>query len=156
QDGKSVGTIYVQDIGSTEPFSGTSLFSPSFVPGNLRVSALDVIDLRGQWAEAQSIGSAKFADGAVLPQMSKPTATFRYEVSTPPVPADKATIDDLADYKRGRQWLNMVVKISNVTLQKATASSSGRLSYDLLPAGTGAGKCDDGFPKPPSLTNELF
>ncbi|HEY8075195.1 MAG TPA: hypothetical protein VIF62_13820, partial [Labilithrix sp.] len=79
-DGKSKGTIYVQDLGSKLPYGGSSLFSPSFVPGDLHVSSLDVLDLSGQYVEEQNIGAAVFAMGATLEQFSKPTATFRFEV----------------------------------------------------------------------------
>src|SRR5689334_11637188 len=32
-NGKSRGTVYVQDVGSNAPYSGTSLYSPTFIPG---------------------------------------------------------------------------------------------------------------------------
>jgi hypothetical protein len=156
-DGKSKGTIYVQDLNAHDPYSGTSLYAPSFVPGNLHVSMNDVLDLNGQYAEAQNIGTAVFAPKAVLPQMSKPTATFRFEVATPPDPVD-IDVNDLASYDVGRKWMNMLVRVQNVTIQKdvSTASlSSGRLGVELI-AGASGGKCSDPFPKAPTLTNELF
>src|SRR5262245_33613651 len=33
-NGKSRGTVYVQDVGSQAPYSALSLFSPTFVPGD--------------------------------------------------------------------------------------------------------------------------
>jgi hypothetical protein len=159
-DGKSKGTIYVQDLGAKDAYGGTSLYAPSFVPGNLRVSANDVIDLRGQFAEAQNIGTAVFAPGAVLPQMSKPTGTFRFEVGSGPDPVD-IDVNDLTDYNKGRKWMNMVVRIKTVTFQSdiAGAATSGRLAVNIttsLPPAVGSSKCQDPFPKAPSLTNELF
>ncbi len=156
-DGKSKGTIYVQDLGSKDPYSGTSLFSPSFIPGDLHVSSLDVLDLSGQYVEEQNIGAAVFAMGAVLPQMSKPVATFRFEVSKPPDPVD-IDIKDLQDYATGRKWMNMVVRVQNVTVQADVSSasvSSGRMSVPLI-SSAGGTKCSDPFPKAPTLTNELF
>lgn len=158
-NGKSQGTIYVQDLGSKEPYSGTSLFAPSFVPGNLRVGAGDVLDLSGQYQENGAIGSAAFAPGAVLAQLSRPTATFRFEQGGAIDPTD-ITLDDLSDWKTGQRWINMLVRVKDVTLQddlNAAAIVKGRLSARLDTAGDPqAQKCQDPFPKPPTLTNELF
>jgi hypothetical protein len=157
-NGKSVGTIYVQDLGSTDPYSGTSLYSPTFIPGNLRVGPGDVLDLRGLYQENQNIGTAKFAPGALLPQLAKPTATFRLELEKAPEPVD-IDINDLADYAKGRRWLNMLVRVKNVKLYGAVSLSNlsnGRLSVELTPKVPGASACDSPFPKPPTLTNELF
>jgi hypothetical protein len=154
QNGKGVGTIYVQDLGSTKAYSGITLFSPTFNPGNLAVGPGDVLDLRGQYTESATIGTTvTFAPGAVLPQISKPVATFRYETRVPePVDVDAS---DLADYAKGRQWLGMLVRVKNVTLEAdAVADMNGRVAVSLTP-GSG-GKCNSPFPKPASLTNDLF
>jgi len=159
QNGRSAGTIYVQDIGSTEAYSGITLFAPSFIPGNLRVSPGDVLDLRGEYTEAKTIGpTVTFAPGAVLPQLSQPIATFRYETRSPePV---TIPLSDLTDFATGRRWMGMLVQIENVTLQDDATrgrESGGRLSVDLTPRVAGAdNKCVAPFPKPPSLTNDLF
>jgi hypothetical protein len=158
-NGKSTGTIYVQDMGSKEPYSGTSLFAPSFIPGNLKVGAGDVLDLRGQYQENGNIGTATFAPGAVLSQLARPTATFRLELATPPEPTE-IDINDLTDFAKGRQWLNMLVTVKNVKIQGAVnrdRESNGRLAVDLTPKPQGAANaCDAPFPKPATLTNELF
>jgi hypothetical protein len=158
-NGKSQGTIYVQDLGSKDPFSGTSLFSPSFVPGNLRVGAGDVLDLSGQYQENAAIGSAAFAPGAVLAQLSRPTATFRFEQGGAIEPTD-ISLDDLSDWKTGSKWINMLVRVKNVQLQDDVTTASivnGRISARLNTAGDpSAQKCQDPFPKPPTLTNELY
>lgn len=178
-NGKSVGTIYVQDLGvgaacassadcgagldcqsgrCAAPYSGTSLYSPTFIPGNLRVGAGDVLDLRGLYQENQNIGTAKFAPGAVLPQLAKPTATFRLELDKQPEPVD-IDVEDLADYAKGRRWLNMLVRVKNVELQgdvSLSNLSSGRLSVNLTKPKGGATACDAPFPKTPTMTNELF
>jgi hypothetical protein len=74
-DGKSKGTVFVQDLGSKDPYSGITLFSPTFSPGNLSIGPGDVLDLNGQYTESASIGTTvTFAPGAVLPQISKPVA----------------------------------------------------------------------------------
>lgn len=157
KNGKSIGTIYVQDLGSKEPYSGITLFAPTFNPGNLAVSPGDVLDMHGQYTEAKTIGTTvTFAPGAVLPQISKPVATFRYETQVPePLDIDAA---DLADFTKGRRWMGMLVRVKNVTLQKdAAADSNGRVTVDLSQAAAGAAKgCDAAFPKPASMTNDLF
>lgn len=160
KDGKSKGTIYVQDLGSKDPYSGITLFSPTFNPGNLSIGPGDVLDLNGQYTEIGNIGATvTFAPGVVLPQISKPVATFRYETQLPdPVDID---VNDLADFTKGRRWLGMLVRVTNVTLQQdaasvtsSTGNNSGRVSAALT-AGTG-GKCEVPFPKPPTLINALF
>ena len=157
QNGKSLGTIYVQDLGSKDPYSGITLFAPTFNPGNLAVSPGDVLDMRGKYTEATTIGTTvTFAPGSVLPQISQPVATFRYETQVPePVDVDAA---DLADFSKGRRWLGMLIRVKNVALQAAaTADSNGRVAVNLsAPVPGAANKCDAPFPKPASLTNDLF
>lgn len=150
-DGRSSGTIYVSDLGSSEPYSGISLYNPSFVPGNLRVVAGDTLDLRGQFQENQSV-PIQFAPGAFLVQLSNAIGTFRFEAEVPP-PLD-IELDDLFDYDEGRKWLNMLVRVKNVTLQRGFGSS-GRQSFPLAPEPGSSTKCDDPFPKAPSLVNDL-
>ncbi|MBC7018132.1 hypothetical protein, partial [Salmonella enterica] len=55
----------------------------------------------------------------------------------------------------GRQWLGMLVRVKNITLESdATADMNGRVAVSLTPGG--GGKCSSPFPKPASLTNDLF
>lgn len=163
RNGKSSGTIYVADVGSKEPYSGISLYNPSFVPGNLRVSAGDTLDLRGEFQENQDL-PVKFAKGAFLVQLSYPIGTFRFDARVPdPVDID---VNDLADYAKGRRWLNMLVRVKNVTLQRDAfqrdengtpgSTTSGRINSALLPETNSATKCEDPFPKAPTLANELM
>lgn len=155
-NGRSRGTIYVQDLlpDGKVGYAGISLFAPEFVPGNLRVGPGDVLDMRGTYQQNQNIGTAVFAPGATLDQLSRPVATFRYEDK----PATPVLIDinDLSDYQKGRRWLNMLVKVENVEIQGAVFESGNqpRVSVALLPGETTA-KCEDPFPKVPTLTNEL-
>jgi hypothetical protein len=155
-NGKGAGTIYVQDLGSNAGYSGISLFAPSFNPGNLAVGPGDVLDLKGQYQENQSISTAVFAPGAVFPQLSRPVATFRYEADVPEPVLINA--EDLADYAKGRRWLGMLVKINDVTLQAdAMADMNGRVAVNLSAASGAVGnKCNSPFPRPASLTNDLF
>jgi len=154
-NGKSTGTIYVQDLGSKDPYSGITLFAPTFNPGNLAVGPGDVLDLNGQYTESSNIGSTvTFAPGAVLPQISKPVATFRYEADVPdPVDID---VNDLADFEKGRRWMGMLVRVKNITLTSDAANDkNGRVAVNLT-AGAGSTSCTAPFPKPPQMINALF
>lgn len=146
-DGKSRGTVYVQDIGSNVPFSGVSLYSPVFVPSSLRAVPGDTLDLVGQYVTVPSIGTAVFNPGEVLPQLSKPTAYFRYEYQTPdPVVIN---LSDLEDYNLGFQWENMLVTVKDVVLCDGLSSSKGRVTGGLATdcaTSTGA----------PTMSNELI
>ncbi len=157
RNGKSIGTIYVQDIGSQDAYSGISLFAPTFSPGSPRISPGDVLDLRGQYQETAKIGaSVTFAPGTVLPQIAQPIATFRYETRLPePRVID---VNDLTDFVRGRPWLGMLVRVTNVTLRgDGVVGTSGRLSIPLQDAFPNQGtRCEDPFPKPVSIVNDLF
>jgi hypothetical protein len=112
-DGKSKGTVFMQDVGSNLPYSGMSVYSPTFNPANLKPSPGDVLDLDGTYQENDHIGSAIFTAPDVLPQLSKPIVTPRFEYVAP----SPTTIDpnDLNDYAKGRQWMWMLVTLQNVT-----------------------------------------
>lgn len=152
-NGRSMGTIYVQDLGSKEPYSGISLFNPSFIPGNLRVGPGDALDLRGQFQENQDI-PFKFAPGAFLVQLANAVGTFRFDANVPdPVEID---IKDLESYDVGSKWLNMLVTVKNVTVDGKPYINGGRYSYNLMPPlSSDRVLCDDPFPKVPTLVNAL-
>jgi hypothetical protein len=162
-NGRSKGTIHVADLGSKEPYSGISLFNPSFVPGNLRLGPGDTLDLRGEYQENNSV-PIQFAKDAFLVQLSDAIGTFRFEAQVPePVDID---INELADYATGSKWLNMLVRVKDVTLQndafdrdedgKPVPTRSGRVSARLLPETNTATRCEDPFPKAPTIVNELM
>ncbi len=146
--GRSRGTIYVQDLGSSEPYSGIGLFATTFIPGDLRVAPGDVLDLRGEYQENTAIGTAKFPDGHVLPQLARPVAQFRYEFKSP-TPRE-IDINDLNDYAKGRRWIGMLVTVKNVKLDGGLSDNAGRVTGFLLPKGSGP---DDR--NRPTVTNEL-
>jgi hypothetical protein len=149
-NGKSRGTTYVQDVGSQDPWSAISLYSPTFVPGDLRLAPGDVLDLTGGYQENDHIGTAIFPAGQVLTQLAKPIGTFRYEYQ-PPVPRE---IDptDLDDYTKGSKWVGMLVIVKNIDLSDgiinetsgSTGAQTGRRSGHLTPALKG------------KITNELI
>ncbi len=159
-DGKNAGGILLQDLDASKdrPYGGINLFAPSFNPGNLKVSPGDVLDLRGQYQENVGIPSKPplfFAPGAVLPQLSQPIATFRYETRVPdPIDIDVA---DLSDFTKGRKWLGMLVRVKNLTAARDTYDpGNGRTSLDLATVSSTDSSCAGPFPKPPQLTNDLM
>jgi len=155
KNGKGTGTVYVQDLAATKatPYAGISLFSPTFTPSNLAVAPGDVLDLRGVYQENTEV-PVKFPLGAPLPQVAQPAASFRFETE-PPAPIDIA-VEDLADYAKGRQWLGMLVRITNIEIsQNPFTAANGRYSIDLPPAPRGE-KCESPFPKTATLVNDLF
>jgi hypothetical protein len=128
QDGKSQGTVFVQDIGSTAPYSAISVYQPSFVPADLRLLPGDILDFVGPYQEVASIGSAHFSPGQTLPQLAKPVGTFRYEYQAPP--PQPIQLGDLDDYATGRKWEGMVVTVHDV-YAIAPTSSGGRVTCTL-------------------------
>ena len=153
-NGKSAGTIYVADLGSQDPYSGTSLYQPSFSPGNLIPGPGDTLSMTGTYQENQTL-PVLFAPGAVLVQIANPSATYMFD-SPLAAPVD-VDIADLQDYTKGRRWLNMLVRVKNVTLQRdATTATSGRVSVGLLPETNSATNCSDPFPKAPTMVNALY
>ena len=126
QDGKSRGSVYVQDVGSSAPYSGLSIFTPTWIPADLRVSPGDVLDFSGPYEELAKIGTAIFPAGQILPQLAKPVGTFRYEYSVPTPTVIDAS--DLNTYAKGRQWLNMLVTAHDVTIDVFQNDMKGRIT----------------------------
>jgi hypothetical protein len=126
KDGKSRGSVYVQDVGSQDPYAGTSLYKPTYLPADLRVATGDVLDLAGPYEELCSVGTHTFS-GGVLPQIATPVGTFRYEYSAP----DPKVVDvkDFDDYNTGRKWLNMIVTVQNATVGVGSNDGAGRITY---------------------------
>ncbi len=145
RNGKSRGTVYVKDYGSSAPYSGIGLFSPTFVPADLRVNAGDVLDLQGVYQENTNIGTARFPTGQVLPQLSKPISHFRFESPVPT--AVKIKGPDLATYDAGRAWIGSLVTVTNASVTSAfTSDPAGRVTGKIAADGT------DGL----IVSNELF
>jgi hypothetical protein len=137
-DGKSAGTVYIQDVGSSAPYSGLSLYESSFVPADLRLLPGDVVDVVGPYDESTSVGTAMFNAGTTLPQFNKPVSTFRYAFSTPtPTVIALADLDmqdpvSTAAYLVGRKWENMLVTVNDVVIAGGETDSTGlRVSYLL-------------------------
>ncbi|MFO0672838.1 MAG: hypothetical protein U0235_25015 [Polyangiaceae bacterium] len=151
-DGKSRGTIWVQDFGSTDPFSGVSLYSPVLVPASLRLAPGDVVDLSGQYAEVTALGTNRFAAGTFLPQIVTPTTKLRFEG---PVPTPKEIdLDDLNKFETGRRWIGMLVVVKDVYAATAVIldPASNRGSVTLTKNGGGGPVTSASAP---TISNEL-
>jgi hypothetical protein len=131
-DGKSVGTLYVQDVGSQAPYAGIGIFEPNYVPASLSVLPGDVLDFSGPYTEETSIGSATFSTGTFLPQLSKPVGTYRYDfVPPPPVVLTVAQLDGSASiFKNARQWMGMLATLNDVWVA-AGSDNEMRVTYDV-------------------------
>ena len=144
-NGKSKGTLYIQDVGSKAPFSGMSLYKQTLVPANETATPGDVFNLSGTFSLQTSVGSAVFGPGQYLVQISNPTCTFEYEYAVPD-PVEIPVTDLGVDFNTGLKWTSMLVKLTNVTLGAGILSSSGRVTYSVQGAGN----------NPPDIANELY
>lgn len=126
----ATGTVWVQDFGSKEPWSGTSFFSPSFVPSSLTVNAGDVIDFRGLYQENVCIGATvnfqQDGGNAVLAQVATPTVGLRFD--GPPIEPTEIPLSDLTNFDTGRKWIGMLVTVRDVRVTSASVSN-GRVTW---------------------------
>jgi hypothetical protein len=149
KDGKSVGAVYVQDIGSVAPYSGTNLYEPSYVPASIRLLPGDVLDLNGPYEEQASVGSATFSAPDTLPSLDKPVATFDYEFTSPtPVVIQLSDIDQ-SNYATGRKWEGMLVTLNDITVGPGV-NDNNRVTYIL---GQGDASVDNNAA---AISNELY
>lgn len=149
-DGKSVGTVYVQDAQSSLAYSGASLYEPSYSPASLRLSPGDIIDMpTATYVADSALSTVTFAPGQYLIQLSEPIITFRFDAFEPIAPT-VINLTDLNDFNLGDQWLGMVVTINNVTFQSNLENADGRVTAYLTTtdAGIQGGTVE--------LANELF
>lgn len=152
EDGKARGSIYIQDPGSTAPYSGIALYSPSFSPAETRPVVGDILDWSGVYRESDRIGtSVFFKEGDVQPlliQLEKPTGRPRFDGVAPAVARD-VNATDLTSYATARPWLGMLVRIRDVAVTKAPAGATGRQTAQVN---------EDGDPSLPKITvaNELM
>jgi hypothetical protein len=147
-NGKSLGTVYLQDFSSVKPFSGTSLYKPVYEPANLRLTPGDVVDLTGTYTIDTTI--AAFPTGEGLIQIDTPVVVPRFDFGldpdlTTPLVIQASDLD--GTYEQGLQWSSMLVTIQNVTLADSPVNSGGRYTVHITSDTTANG---------PTLDNELF
>jgi hypothetical protein len=120
-DGKSIGAVYVQDVGSTAPYSGIELYKPTYSPSNLLVAPGDVLDIAGLY---QNYQYSAFISDQIIPEMSEPVVTFRFEWTVPKpavinpndISGAVATSADPKVFAQGLRWESMLVEVDNVTV----------------------------------------
>lgn len=131
-NGKSRGTIFVQDADIAGPYAGISMYSPTFVPANLRLAPGDVVDVSGQYVQQTTIGTTVNFSPAFLPQMNKPQVQQRFETLLPqPV---VVPLSDLMSFDTGRKWIGMLVTIEDVTVLAGPTNSGGRVQAQITPS----------------------
>jgi hypothetical protein len=145
ENGKSLGTVYLQDVGSSAPYSGASLYDPTYLPSNLKPAPGDVLDLTGEYDSETALGTATFPAGTSLIQISKPDVTFRFEYLVPP--AALIDVNDLNDFNTGLQWSAMLVTVTNITLGSTLSNFGGRATAYLTSTISGSAV---------EISNELF
>ncbi len=145
----ALGNIYVQDsLDDRPPYSGVTVFAPSFAPPDLHLSAGDVADLIGDYQEFLGPVSGPFSFCHTLPEMGG-AMTFRFD--TRPVAPKTIPITDLRSYDTARKWLGSLIRVENVTLvSDATPDSKKRCN---VPIDVGGGISQGDQPK---ISNELF
>jgi hypothetical protein len=128
QDGKSIGNVFIQDVGSQAPYSGMTVYEASYIPSSLHLLPGDVLDFNGPYQEETSVGSADFPAGQTLPQLSKPIGTFRYQFQAPPPVTIQLSDIDQSNYLTGRKWEGMLVTVNDITVGPGV-NSDGRVTY---------------------------
>jgi hypothetical protein len=149
KDGKSVGTVYVQDVGSQAPYAGSNLYEPSYVPASIRLLPGVVLDLAGPYEEQANIGSASFTAPDTLPSFSKPVGTYRYDFTTPDPVVIKLSDIDQNNYATGRQWEGMLVTLEDIVVGPGV-NDNNRVSYIM---GQGDASIDTNAA---AISNELY
>ncbi|MBI5533743.1 MAG: hypothetical protein HY898_13570 [Deltaproteobacteria bacterium] len=143
----AVGNLYVQDVGTdVQPYSGITVYNPSFIPPDLKIFVGDVVDIRSPYMEFAGPSTSPFQGGATLPELSGANVKFRFESPAAPIPK-LITPDDLYDYASGRKWLGVYVEMRDVTLYSDLEDDGkGRFSARLALADM-AGKQLAMYPK---------
>lgn len=154
------GNIYVQDVtdpaAGPVPYSGITVFAPSFTPPDLRVFEGDVVDTFGNLIEFLGPNSDGFGGCRTLPEIGG-AMSLRFDAA-PATPAtivsagaDSSRWEPLKGYENARQWIGMLVRVEGVTLASAgTRDNRGRYTADL---DVGGGISGDDVVK---ISNELF
>lgn len=149
-DGKSSGNYYVADTSDDPlPYSGVTLYRPSFSPPDLRLAEGDVVDFLGTFMEFNGPSTFQFGYCRTLPELSG-ALTFRFDNNQPLTPK-VIPIEELKSYESGRPHLGTLVKVVDVQLNSDGASASGGRYSSKLAVGAISDVADI-----PTVTNELF
>jgi hypothetical protein len=150
-NGKSIGAVYVQDVGSTAPYSGIELYKPTYSPANLLVTPGDVLDMTGLY---QNYQYTSFSPDEVVPELSEPVVTLRFQWTVPPsavidptdISGTVATSPDASVYAQGLRWESMLVEVDDVTITGNYTDPAGRVQIYFTSDTTNG----------PSIANQLM
>jgi hypothetical protein len=155
----ATGNIYVQDARQPGepalPYSGMTVFGPSFTPPNLRLFEGDVVDTFGTFLEFLGPTNGPFGSCKTLPEVTG-TMSFRFEggLAEPHLLVPGSGTNErwapLKSYQAARPWMGMLVRIENVTAAAAPFESNGRFNVDI-DVGGGINQSDI-----PRISNELY
>ncbi len=156
KNGKSIGTVYIQDVASQALYSGLSIYEPAYIPPDLRLSPGDVLDFnQGQYGELPNVGAATFTTGTYLVQLSKPVGTFQYEYApTEPLVIDPTVLTASAtpaEFQTGLPYTSMLVTIKDVSLGAFSDDTHGRNTAPII-----LGSADGGTALGVLVSNELM
>ncbi len=143
------GNFYVQDsLLEPVPFSGMTVFEPTFSPPDLRLVEGDVVDVFGLLSEFPGPSGSPFSYCKTLPEITG-AMELRFEggsISPRPI-----AVSELASYPTARPLVGMLVTVEDVTLfADPYEDSSNRYSVRL---DVGGGVLEQDLP---TITNELF
>jgi hypothetical protein len=144
----ALGNYYVEDAyDDPPPYSGITVFEPSFSPPDLRLAQNDVVDADGVLTEFLGPTSGRFGKCKTLPEIGG-TLSLRFD-GTPTTPK-VIPVADLKSYETARPWLGMLVTLEDVVLANDPTSSGGRYAADIN-VGGGIEQSDV-----PRISNELY
>jgi hypothetical protein len=159
RDGKSAGTVYIQDedaearMGDLRGFSGIAIYQPKYVPADLRPQPGDVFDFAGKLSinpgpPGTTDPSKFFPDGQVTRQLFQPVSVLRYD--GPPAKPIEIDVNELMEYNTtGQRWMGMLVTVKNIRIVSSPRDSRGRLTAII------AGQ-DPMDQQAPVISNELY
>lgn len=156
----ALGNMYIEDLyegdAEPQPFSGVTVFAPSFTPPDLRLFEGDVVDTFGNLQEFIGPSSGAFGDCKTLPEIGG-TMSFRFDHG----PVEPLTIvqlnggnarwEPVIGYAKARQFMGMLVRIEGVIIAgDPKDDGKGRLTATI---NMGGGiSAEDSI----KLSNELF
>jgi hypothetical protein len=152
-DGSARGNYYLEDTSEDPaPYSGVTIYRPSFSPPDLRLIQGDVVDFFGSLQEfigPTSTSETGFNYCRTLPELGG-ALTLRFD-SRDAVPPKVIPLDALKSYVTARPYVGMLVKVLNPQLgPEGAKTSNGRYS-----AAFDVGALPD-VADLPYVTNELF
>ncbi len=154
----ALGNMYITDVYAEGeellPYSGITVFAPSFSPPDLRLFEGDVVDTNGNLTEFLGPTVGKFGECKTLPEISG-TMSLRfdgggiYAKSLVEANGGATRWEPVLGYANARQSLGMLVRFEGVRIAGAPEENNGRYTAAI---DMGAVSQDDQI----YISNELF